>query len=274
LAIQETKLEVVNSRLCARLWGGEDVGWRNSIANGRSGGLLTMWDKNKGSLVSSFQGQGYLGVCLEWGVKKLRHVILNVYAPCFLSSKKTLWVDLLVAMRVYGADHYCILGDFNAIRSREERKGTGVGGEVEEDMRLFNIFIENTGLIDLPLMGRKFTWMQPNGKCLSRLDRILVSQNWHKEWGNVSLWGLKRDVSDHCPILLKYDDHDWGPKPFRFNNYWLNNPTFRKVVIDAWGSIDVRGWKGYVMKEKMKLLKVPLKQWNHPYFWRQIQKLS
>ncbi|MCH83010.1 reverse transcriptase, partial [Trifolium medium] len=262
IALQETKLGEVDSKLCARLWGGDNVGWRNSIAIGRSGGLLTMWDINKGSLLSSFQGQGYLGVCLEWGVKKLRCVILNVYAPCSLNAKKTLWVDLLVAMRVYGADHYCILGDFNAVRSREERKGVRVGGEVVEDMRLFNIFIDNTGLIDLPLMGRKFTWMQPNGRCLSRLDRILVSQNWHMEWGNVSLWGLKRDVSDHSPILLKYDDHDWGPKPFRFNNFWLSNPSFRKVVSDAWGSFEVRGWKGYVVKEKMKLLKGSLKLWN------------
>jgi endonuclease/exonuclease/phosphatase family metal-dependent hydrolase len=111
------------------------------------------------------------------------------------------------------------LGDFNAVRSKEERKGVGLGVEVEEDMRLFNIFIENTGLIDLPLMGRKFMWMQPNGRCLSNLDRILVSQNWHMVWGNVSLWGLKRDVSDHSPILLKYDGHDWGPKPFRFNYF-------------------------------------------------------
>ncbi|GAU51438.1 hypothetical protein TSUD_413380, partial [Trifolium subterraneum] len=178
------------------------------------------------------------------------------------SNDKTLWVDLLVALRVYGADHYCILGDFNSVRSRDERKGASAGGEAAEDMRIFNIFIENSGLIDLPLMGRKFTWMQPNGRCLSRLDRVLVSQNWHKEWGNETLWGLKRDVSDHSPILVKYNDHDWGPKPFRFNNYWWSNPSFRKVVSEAWGSYNVTGWKGYVVKEKMKLLKGVLKTWN------------
>jgi exonuclease III len=41
---------------------------------------------------------------------------------------------------------------------------------------------------------------------MSRLDRVLLSQNWFGEWGNVSLWGLKRDVSDHCPLIVKYDD--------------------------------------------------------------------
>jgi hypothetical protein len=125
LALQETKLGTVDSKLVGRLWGSDDVGWRNAMAIGRSGGILTVWDSRKGSLVSSFQGQGYLGVCLDWGAKKVRCVVLNVYAPCFLTAKKSLWIDLLVALRVYGADHYCILGDFNSVRCREERKGSG-----------------------------------------------------------------------------------------------------------------------------------------------------
>ncbi|GAU42816.1 hypothetical protein TSUD_288440 [Trifolium subterraneum] len=72
---------------------------------------------------------------------------------------------------------------------------------------------------------------------MSRLDRMLVSGNWMEEWGPVSLWGLKRDVSDHCPLILKYDGHDWSPKTFRFNNHWLDNKTFAKRVEEEWGSL-------------------------------------
>ncbi|MCI24304.1 frigida-LIKE protein, partial [Trifolium medium] len=64
------------------------------------------------------------------------------------------------------------------------------------------------------------------------------------EWGNVSLWGLNRDVSDPCPIMVKYDGLDCGPKPFRFNNFWLNNKAFYKVVEEAWNSYQSRGWMG------------------------------
>jgi hypothetical protein len=220
-----------------------------------------MWDSKKGEFVSSFQGQGYLGVCLLWGANKIRSVIVNVYAPCLLQSKKALWVDLLVAMRAYPAEHYCILGDFNSIRCNGERRGAS-GGDSREDTRLFNVFVENSGLNDLPLMGRRYTWVQPNKRCMSRLDRVLVSSNWLDEWGEVSLWGLKRDVSDHCPLLLKYNGYGWGPKPFRFNNHWVNNNTFKKVVEEAWASYEVNGWMGYVMKEKMKLLKGALRKWN------------
>jgi exonuclease III len=262
LAIQETKLEVVDKKLVTRLWGCEEVDWRFSSSRGRSGGVLIMWNSAKGCYIDSFQGSGYLGVILEWGLKKEKCLLLNVYAPCNIHLKKVLWVDLLVALQVYTAEFKCVLGDFNSIRSLDERKGVGTGNDASEDSRLFNIFIENSGLIDLPLMGRKFTWVQPSGRCMSRLDRVLVSQNWLGEWGNVSLWGQKRDVSDHCPILIKYDGYDWGPKPFRFNNHWLKNNAFSKIVEDAWDSCKVKGRMGFVLKEKFKFVKEALKKWN------------
>jgi hypothetical protein len=51
--------------------------------------------------------------------------------------------------------------------------------------------------------------MQSNGRSMSRFDRMLMSEKWLEEWGNVSLWGLKRDIFDHCPIIVRYNDYDW-----------------------------------------------------------------
>jgi hypothetical protein len=123
MAVQETKLEVIDHKLCSRLWGGDLVGWKFAPAIGRSGGILTLWDGAKGKCVASFQEQGYLGVCLEWGIKKSLCLILNVYAPCNLTSKKALWVDILVALRAYPSKSFCLLGDFNSVRDKVERKG-------------------------------------------------------------------------------------------------------------------------------------------------------
>jgi exonuclease III len=82
--------------------------------------------------------------------------------------------------------------------------------------------------VDLPLTGRQFTWFHPNGVAMSRLDRLLVSSEWFNIWGNTSAWVGPRDVSDHCPIILHYDSADWGPKPFRFNIFWLKNTKFKE----------------------------------------------
>ncbi|GAU47706.1 hypothetical protein TSUD_177110 [Trifolium subterraneum] len=115
-------------------------------------------------------------------------------------------------------------------------------------------------------MGRKFTWVQPNGRCMSRLDRVLISQDWDEIWGVASLWRLKRDVSDHCPLIVRYDGYDWEPKPFRFNNHWLKNKEFFKVVATEWESYQVNGWKGFVLHEKFKQLKGALRAWNREVY--------
>ncbi|MCH88892.1 RNA-directed DNA polymerase (Reverse transcriptase), partial [Trifolium medium] len=64
-------------------------------------------------------------------------------------------------------------------------------------------------------------------------------------WGEPSQWALARDVSDHCPIILRYSSQLWGPKPFKFNNFWLDHQGF---------------------KEKLKRLRGDLKTWNHEAF--------
>ncbi|MCI22763.1 transposon TX1 putative protein [Trifolium medium] len=101
---------------------------------------------------------------------------------------------------------------------------------------------------------------------MSRLDRVLVSDKWWKDCGAVSLWGLKRDVSDHCPLIVRYDGFDWGPKPFRFNNHWLNNKDFSKLVEREWSSFQVDGRMSFVLKEKLKMLKGVLRKWNREVY--------
>lgn len=126
----------------------------------------------------------------------------------------------------------------------------------------FRDFIQNTALIDFPLFGRKFTWFQPNGPAMSRLDRILVSDNWFEFWGNGSLWALERDISDHYPLVLRYTGGEWGPKPFRFNNHCIDHRDFNDLVRRTWNDSHLTGWMGFRLKEKLKRLKTTLKQWN------------
>ena len=69
-------------------------------------------------------------------------------------------------------------------------------------------------------------------------------------WGEVSLWALPRDVSDHCPLIVKMGGWDWGPKPFRFNNHWLQNSNFKGVVEGLWRDQRVGGWIKHVKVRK------------------------
>jgi hypothetical protein len=73
-------------------------------------------------------------------------------------------------------------------------------------------------------------------------------------------------VSDHNPLVLKYAERELGPKPFQFNNFWLDHKQFKKVVEVSWRGQEVTGWMAHVLKEKLKGLKVCFKEWNNNEF--------
>ncbi|WJX33767.1 hypothetical protein P8452_21944 [Trifolium repens] len=150
----------------------------------------------------------------------------------------------------------------------EERVGSSLGEHRNPSSEVLEFckFVEDLELVDLPILGRRFTWYHASGLAMSRIDRMLISDEWALRWGNVALWALHRDVSDHFPLLTKYSHEDWGPRPFRFNNFWLEHKFFKGVVEACWGSTMVDGWMGFVLKEKLKSLKLVLRQWHKEEF--------
>jgi hypothetical protein len=227
-------------------------------------------------LVFSITGEGFVGVCLDLVDKEVRVCVINVYSKCNLRDKRRLWQEVLMTTRGFGEIAWCIVGDFNSVTSTNERRGggsgIGVGTEVGREMEYFGNFIRQLEMVDLPLLGRQFTWFHPNGYTMSRIDRVLVSADWLNLWGYPTVWVLERDVSDHCPLIIKYNNDDWGPKPFRFNNYWLQHRDFKEVVTNEWNSQQITGWMGFVLKERLKGLKGVIKNWSKEVYGKPEEK--
>ncbi|GLT38047.1 hypothetical protein SLA2020_238060 [Shorea laevis] len=97
---------------------------------------------------------------------------------------------------------------------------------------------------------------------MSRIDRYLLSKEWLMKWSDVKQWGLRKKVSDHCPIMLKNERIDWGPKLFRFFDVWLEQSGCKEMISHVWRSTMIKGWKGFVLKEKLKRTKQALKEWS------------
>ncbi|GKV09634.1 hypothetical protein SLEP1_g21105 [Rubroshorea leprosula] len=178
-------------------------------------------------------------------------------------ERRRLWDELKEILCSFNGSCWCIGGDFNAIRSSKDKQGKYLDRRSQSE---FNDFIMENELVDLPLRGRKFTWYKSNGLAASRLDRFLVSNNFIQQFLDISQWGLRRTLSDHCPIILKSLVVDWGLKPFRVLNNWLTHPNLEQFVKEKWTSFDVKGWGGFRLKEKLKFLKKELKVWNKEVF--------
>jgi mannosylglycoprotein endo-beta-mannosidase len=115
LALQETKMEVIPDALVFGLWGSSDCGWSYLPAVGNSGGILSIWNKVKASLIFTFIGDGFVGVCLDLVSENKHCFITNVYAKCNIRDKRRLWGDIIMSKRGFGDGLWCVLGDFNSV---------------------------------------------------------------------------------------------------------------------------------------------------------------
>ncbi|GKV07790.1 hypothetical protein SLEP1_g19511 [Rubroshorea leprosula] len=257
-AKKETKLEVVDRRLCRRVWGSDNFDWIFKPSEGLSGGLLCIWESTVFKMKEVFEGRSFVGVFGAWGEERIPVHFVNIYSPCTLAGKRELWEELgnLINRR---KGRWCVGGDFNAVTRVEERAGCK---DPTIEMNDFNSFIHDAGLIDLPLIGRKYTWYSSNGRQMSRIDRFLIFVDWLEKWGDVKQWGLGRSVSDHCPLVLKNEKVDWGPKPFKFFDAWLEQPDCKELIRKTWNSAAEEGRKGFRLKEKLKGTKKALKEWS------------
>jgi len=175
--------------------------------------------------------------------------------------QNNLWDRLSSMLQQLTGKCVCICGDFNALRSVEERRSLRVYSNVL-DMAPFNRFIEENLLVDLPLCGRKFTWYKGDGSSMSRLDRFLLSEDWCLVWPSCLQVAHLRGLSDHCPLFLTVNEEDWGPRPSRMLKCWNEVSGYKQFMTEKWRSLDVHGWSGFVLQKKLKKLKIALKEWH------------
>ncbi|GJR54472.1 RNA-directed DNA polymerase, eukaryota, partial [Tanacetum coccineum] len=176
-----------------------------------------------------------------------------------LSAKRSLWSYILGLINQWHGE-VVIMGDFNEVRFASERYGTIFHASHAD---IFNLFITDSHLIDVPLGGYSFTWSNKHASKMSKLDRFLISEGLFDLFLNLSGLILHRHLSDHKPIFLRESYMDYGPTPFRLFHSWFLENDFVSVVEDAWNNAMVHDLNAMVfLKNKLKVLKHKLKAWS------------
>ncbi|GJV44754.1 RNA-directed DNA polymerase, eukaryota, reverse transcriptase zinc-binding domain protein [Tanacetum coccineum] len=153
--------------------------------------------------------------------------MINIYGPQDSLAKAILWNRIGDFMHQH-AGKSIIFGDMNVVRNENERSDSLFS---RQDADNFNSFIDNSGLIDLPLGGRLFTRMNKAGTKLSKLDRFLISEEVVEGLLNVCVTAIDRLWSDHNLILLHVSKSDFGPTPFKLFYSCLLRDSFDEVSI-------------------------------------------
>lgn len=196
--------------------------WAAIEADGYSGGIFILWNKSLGHVTPIVASRRALHIVISSSVFK-NCVISIVYNSTFSRKQCLLWNELSKISKLHLP--WLIIGDFNAVLSRNEFKG-GNFFYYNRKAQFFREFVDFNNLIDLNHSGPQFTWCNnQNGlaRHWARLDRCLVNLDWTNVFRFYNLKHLSRVFSDHSPLLLDINVHT-HPKPyyFRFNNFWLD----------------------------------------------------
>ncbi|XP_028125261.1 uncharacterized protein LOC114322196 [Camellia sinensis] len=267
--LQETKQSSTNILWVKSIWPRDKFEFMAVDAEGLAGGLICIWDPDFFHLSDCCCTRSF--ILLSGKIQNsFDCVIINIYASNDVVRRKELWVTLLNLKHSFPKP-WCLGGDFNEIRTVGERIGVSCR---DRGMKEFNQFIDNCELVDVPMIGRKFTWCNAlDGNKWSRIDRFLISPEWLVRF-KLILWGLPRTVSDHCPLVLMEDGRDWGPKPYKFLNAWLLHPNLASIVETTWRETQLQGSDGFLLKKKLQALKMALKKWSKEVYGNVANKLK
>ncbi|KAL3520214.1 hypothetical protein ACH5RR_018363 [Cinchona calisaya] len=109
----------------------------------------------------------------------------------------------------------------------------------------------------LSFSGSIYTWDGVrNGRTIFRhLDRLLVNHQWIDMHPSSHVTHLTKTISDHSQLLLEIEAMSRQvPKLFRFQQMWLEHPTFFEEMRDKWKLL-VEDFGMRVLVEQLKRLK-------------------
>ncbi|GKE24077.1 RNA-directed DNA polymerase, eukaryota, reverse transcriptase zinc-binding domain protein [Tanacetum coccineum] len=163
LGIQESKAQHVDFFMIQSIWGHNNFEYDFIPANGLSGGLICIWERDEFVVYESIHGKGFLA--LDGYLKGLenRSIMINFYAPQDNDQKMQLWNDL-IRLKNSKDGFWFTFGDFNAVRYAYERLGTQYSPRSASS---FNKFIDGSEYVDVKLGGRKFIRINSNRLKLS-----------------------------------------------------------------------------------------------------------
>ena len=166
--------------------------------------------------------------------KKLNYCVLVVYGSAHEEHKVEFLTELsdMCGNITYP---YIVGGDFNILRyAREKNKRTRTSHASD----LFNYIINTFCLREVDMNGGLYTWSnKQQNPTLEKLDRVLMSSSWERQFPLTFVRKLVKEISDHSPLILNTDDFLPNPghqRDFRFDLNWLKNPEFITLVAKVW----------------------------------------
>lgn len=222
-------------------------------SRGRSGELWILWDNNTKLEVNSKSRNVIHAVVTQ--PDKSKWDLICVYGDPAHTKNEEVWRRIL-GITMEGKS-VCVLGDFNAILSEEDKHG---GDPIlNSNSRKFRRFMFEAQLIDLGFKGPAYTWTNKQNSShaiYKRLDRVLANVQWTQSHPEATVHHLPRIHSDHSPILLRTRRHTRSTKKFKMESWWFMEEGFQEVWLHAWNQSESLSWQ-----QRVKQMEVSITRW-------------
>jgi exonuclease III len=154
ICLQETKCENFDHTFIKSLCPKRFDRFAFSLSIGASGGIIVLWNSVifNGTVLKIHRSA--IRIQFSSTSNNQPWQLVTVYGPCNGLERDT-FVQWLHDLDIPMNDNWLFLGDFNFIRSVENRNKPRAD---IHDIFLFNSIISHLGLIELPLKGKAFTW--------------------------------------------------------------------------------------------------------------------
>lgn len=149
VGLQETKRGSVSVSTARAMWGERAHSWISLPSTGLSGGQVLIWDTDSVIVHEKSVGKHSITILCSLLGSTDRWACTSLYGPCDLKEKVGFWNEVADIEITRGVP-WLILGDFNAIRVREERSSGAIIKRVARD---FNNWVENLELCEFDRTG-------------------------------------------------------------------------------------------------------------------------
>jgi exonuclease III len=260
LCLQETKREFFDARYIKNFCPTRLNEFYFLPSVGTSGGCIVVWDGSKFFGSPAFHNE--FGHSIEFICRLTddHWILTNFYGPCS-SEGKLAFLDWFKHIEMADETKWLILGDFNLLRSPENRNKPGAN---ISEIFAFNDAISRIGVVEIPLKGCKYTWTNKQlDPLLERLDWFFCSNSWISTMPDTWASGLSRDTSDHTPCLISATTSVPKPQIFRFENLWLEHNQFPNILQHGWNLPISLSDRAKRISAKFKNLRRVFKAWKN-----------
>jgi hypothetical protein len=112
----------------------------------------------------------------------------------------------------------------------------------------FGQCLNDLEVMDLNFSGYFYTWTNKSEDprfIARKLDRVLANEYWMSVFGRTIVDFKSGGIFDHSLAVISVGFlQSFGPKPFKFYNYWLEHKDFLDWVKEGW-NVYVDGFPMY-----------------------------